>query len=31
MAGAGGVLELASVTARITVDEVYREGPEDAG
>ncbi len=30
-AGAGAVLELASVTARIAVDEVYREGLEDAG
>jgi len=30
-AEAGGVLDLASVTARIAVDEVYREGLEDAG
>ena len=30
-AGAGGSLELSSVTARIAVDEVYREGLEDAG
>jgi Uma2 family endonuclease len=30
-AGPGGVLELASVPARIAVDEVYREGLEDAG
>jgi Uma2 family endonuclease len=30
-AGAGGVLDIASVTARIAVDELYREGLEDAG
>ena len=30
-AGPGGVLEVASVAARIAVDEVYREGLEDAG
>jgi len=27
----GDVLELASVPARLEVDEVYREGLEDAG
>ncbi len=30
-AGPGGVLELASFAARLPVDEVYREGLEDAG
>jgi hypothetical protein len=30
-AGAGGVLELAGVAARVAVDEVYGEGLEDAG
>ncbi len=30
-AGAGGTLELASVAGRIAVDEVYRDGLEDAG
>ena len=30
-AEAGGVLDPASVTARIAVDEVYRQGLEDAG
>ncbi len=30
-AGSGGALELASVPARIAVDEIYREGLEDAG
>jgi hypothetical protein len=29
-AGQGAVLELASVSARIAVDEVYRGGLEDA-
>jgi Uma2 family endonuclease len=31
VAGAGGFLELSSVAARIAVDDVYREGLEDAG
>jgi len=30
-AGPGGTVELASVAARIAVDEVYRDGLEDAG
>ncbi len=30
-AGPGGVLELASVPARIAVDDVYSGGLEDAG
>jgi hypothetical protein len=30
-AGPGEVLELASVPARVAVDEVYREGLEDVG
>ena len=29
--GPGDVVELVSVAARIPVDEVYREGLEDAG
>ena len=30
-AGSGGVLELASIPGRITVDDVYSGGLEDAG
>jgi len=30
-AGTGAVLELASVASRVSVDEVYRGGLEDAG